>query len=1028
MSFNKILFLTGIIIISACSKSKTENNFLSQNLNDEASQEAAKSANSSGDVELTATQLNKDLKFFIHKGIIPKKDSVDYFSIVEKKPDSNTRMLFVDGIVVRIADGSQTDINTTQGLTIVEINAEELIIERPLHFPGASVVINARSLVFKGNGSLSIAPNNVSTIAELTSDGKNGQDAGSITLNVESIDLGEEKKRIILSGGNGQDAGLGIPGKAGISVADFGDGIVGKCVTMITLCSGGERSGEEISRSAPKCNTQVPTNGEKGILAGAPGAGGDGGVLIVKDNVISKEYIEMNSGKAGAIARKTKGGLAGNPKVYFENYTLEYQYKNCSNGGGGGKFGPKNYPGFVGKIKIGEVFDGEDLDSPIEPKEVGKVGLVKVKSDLKLVPSSKLLNHRLTYAKDLYRNNYFEEALNELLILEKKSSENTEALSLLINKESMQLVNQLKSHKDIDGFAINHVPDLSLPKIISAYDAETKRAFATLHFTSEFLRNVHSVKEKSDKLKKKKNDLSDEMVDIHNQNRSAHEELVDAMRLISEVESIKLSFDEALKNLEKEIESEAQRNIHSKDKKRKLLGSIKLIANLAKVFPAGQPAVGAIGTGIDSIVAMSEKEEGSWQDRVQEGYETYGNLRKSLASGNWSKSKEDWNTNYSSLFYQKFKEANPDIKGKRFEKYLKETIEKTKPLYSEVNKYYKDVYSRQIPKSEYEAEIQRLKNEHSGFQFVLTKLESLQRKKEELDNQINKNMAIINSTESAIYNLFVAIEASEVERMELLDGLNFDVEDSIKFLSKRAKQRLKDYKNLLIKAYNYRLLIPYKGSYDLEKIEDEFKDFSRSNGEKIDIRIIEDLYKEDLAQIANGILTSLDTGTLREYEASISYELNLNELQALSSGKSIYINPIKKGLIQSDEENQRVVSIVVDSLDSSLVDDRKLLDISIEQVGKVEMERYGNIYAFAPTEKSNIWKSRFDPVANSLSAISESNSMGTLFDVLFPNSPSNTELYAKPALRANYLIKVSENLKELKNLRIVINYTYSIKK
>jgi hypothetical protein len=111
-----------------------------------------------------------------------------------------------------------------------------------------------------------------------------------------------------------------------------------------------------------------------------------------------------------------------------------------------------------------------------------------------------------------------------------------------------------------------------------------------------------------------------------------------------------------------------------------------------------------------------------------------------------------------------------------------------------------------------------------------------------------------------------------------------------------------------------------------------------------------------------------------------------------------------------------------------LLDDRKILDVSIDQVGKVEIERNGNVYVFSPSENRVQWKSRFDPMTNDLSIITESDSLGTLFDVLFPNGSANTELYAKPGLRSNYLIKVSNNLKELKGLRVLIKYTYSVKK
>lgn len=155
-------------------------------------------------------------------------------------------------------------------------------------------------------------------------------------------------------------------------------------------------------------------------------------------------------------------------------------------------------------------------------------------------------------------------------------------------------------------------------------------------------------------------------------------------------------------------------------------------------------------------------------------------------------------------------------------------------------------------------------------------------------------MAIINSTETEIYNLLMAMEAADFERGELLDGLNFDVEDSIKIINDRAKKRLQDYKRRLIKAYNYRLLIPYSGSYELEKLEEQFKEFSRSNGETIDIKFVKRSYYEDLNQIADGILQSLDTGAVREYETSVSYELNINELATLIQEKeSILIQSLK---------------------------------------------------------------------------------------------------------------------------------------
>lgn len=1031
MRMKKWMLLASLSVAVACSKSNVENHYLdsSSGSSEPSTKKEISSSNHEGSVELSLKHTNQSAQFFIHRGKMPQKTSVDYFSVVEKNTDENKRMLFVDGLVIRIANQSQTDIQIKENLSYVEINAEELIIEKPLRFPGANVVINAKKLLFKSDGLISSRPLKIYGRAEQTKDGKKGIDAGKIILNVAEIELGEKQIRFDLAGGEGQDAGMGIPGKAGKSVADYGDGVVGTCVTTIVTCHESEIGPVEVSRIGPTCNTEIPSSGEKGIMAGSPGAGGNGGTLLINSkNKILADYINVATGVAGSVAPKTLGGLAGSPKVFYENYITQNKSQgNCSRKGGG-KLSPKNYPGFVGKIKIGETQTGLDIESPAEPKELAQVGTITVDNDLTFSYSGKLLSHRLNFAKDLYRNNFFEEALAELKETEDHAYFNTDAVSMMVHKEATQLLNQLRAHKDIDGLALNHIPDLSLPKIISAYQKEINTSFETLKFTSRFLRDVYSVKEKSEKLLEKKAELSEEIVTIHQLNQKAHTELSEVVRISSEVESHKVAFDEALKKLEQEIEDEARRNIHSREKKKKLLGAIRLVANLAKVFPAGQPAVGAIGTGIDSIVTMSEKEDVDWQDRLQEGYEIYGDLRKSLNSENWKKSKNDWNENYKILFYEKFKEANPQIEKNRFEKYLKETISKTKPMVSEINKYYKDVWKKQVPKSEYEAEVQKIKEQHPRFQFAIAKLDELQRKKEELDNVLNKNMAIINGTESEIYRVFIAMEAAESERASLVDKLNFDVTDSIKIINDRAKLRLKEYKKLLIKAYNYRLLIPFKGSYDLEKLDEQFQLFAKSNGETIDGEMLKRLYFEDLNQIAEGILESLNSGILREYETSISYELNANEIKALNDGQKIYFNPELKGLIQSDEENLRIESINVDLLEAELKDERKVLDIMIEQVGKVEIERFGHLYVFSPSTSSVQWKTRYEPLTGNLSAINESKSLGTLFDVLFPSGVGETELYAKPALRGNYLVKLSENVKDLKKLRFNIKYTYSVKK
>jgi hypothetical protein len=1024
------LLMAIVLVLGGCSK-KTETNYYGQ---DKSQTNNLSKTASNGEADLTTSEAYNGENFLIQKGTEPKKESVNYFNIDEKiNPSTNKKTVFITGIKIIAADNSETPIQISENLEKVVISADELIISKTLSFPGADVTINAKKLIFTNDGKISTKPNNLLTIPKETKNGQKGLSAGNITLNVESIDLGDKKIRFDLSGGKGQAAGFGIPGRAGKSVAPLeGDNIIAKCEHIKTYCRDSEAVEMESPNEGLNCSPlELPTNGEIGTKAGAPGAGGNGGTLSIASSIkIEKDFINLSGGEIGDIAAVTKGGIAGTPNTFVRKHIFTRKFTGlCSHQGSGGRLGVRSFQNALPEFEtLGVTKDGQNISSATSPIESTKIGLISSKSEFNNTVSSKVLLYKLQYAKDLYRNNYFEKAKVELTDLINSNIDKNETLTLITLNEANQLLNQLSSHKDLDGSPINSVPEISFSKITTAYKNQIESAFKTLEFTTYFSNKILSAEEKSKKILNQKSELEKGVIDLYTQNQQAHEDLSDVTRLSSEVLSKENAFEVAIQKVEKEIENEANQNLEARASKKKLLGALHLVANLAKVFPAGQPAIGAIGTSLDTVVSMSEKEDSNWKDNLKTGFDIYKDLGEKLKSSEWKKSEADWNSNYRNLFYSQFKANHSDDKDQVGD-YLKNAVSKTTPLYSNISAYYKNIYSKQVPKSEYEAEVERIKSINPRFKELTAMLNELQSKKAELDQKINRSMATISRTESEIYKNFMAIESSDSEYISATDGMDFTLNDTVKFYEASAKSRLIEFKKLLIQSYNYRLLIPYKGSFDLEQIENNLKKFSSSNGETIQTDLIKNLYYADLNEIAGGLFDSLNTGSLKEYEAEISYELNSGELDALANGKTIYISPKAKKLLVDQEENARIISINVDSVNANIESNKKGFDIAISSTPNMNIERDGKTYRFYKSGNPTLWKTRFDNSSGELSESQMSSNMNSIFNVLYSNNDSveKSELYERVGLDTSLAINLFGEVKSISYMKIKIKYSYSNK-
>jgi hypothetical protein len=511
-----------IALASGCSKdihNNIANSYSDQGTNKIENKKIAIEGEALTDLDAT----EKNTKFLIFTGKHPEKGSVDYFSINEiVNKDTKNKSLFVSGKTIVIDHDSATDIKTTENFESVTIEADELVVKKELRFPGAKVILNVRKLSFENDGKILTIPNDFNTMAAMKNDGKKGIKGGDLILHVNEINLGVGHIRFITTGARGQDAGLGGPGKAGKSVIPLYENtnIIKECTTKTTSCFVPEIGIEKVSKRECRGSNEVPTLGEPGIPAGHPGAGGDGGDIYVSKILLGtiQNVAQSNSGPIGNIAPDTDYGADGTPVDYRIN-ELHVDQRCSGYRGGGARGGRTNSLNLVRSVKIPNILTNLDsidivtkkVPSPKNALENSLSGkLINLDQDgEQLYFSPKFFMHQLDYAKDLYRNNFYSEALTELQKIFKESNTKNEVVqNLFINKEAGQLLNQLNSQKDFYGMSIDSVPQISMENILLAYKMEIEGAFDALKFTSYFLNKITTAEEKRDQILKNKEKIA----------------------------------------------------------------------------------------------------------------------------------------------------------------------------------------------------------------------------------------------------------------------------------------------------------------------------------------------------------------------------------------------------------------------------------------------------------------------------------------------------------------------------------------
>lgn len=225
----------------------------------------------------------------------------------------------------------------TAGIGFLVVDADLVIVHGEVKFPGTNIRIQCERLKFEdeaqgsgGRGSLSTEPlSRVDKPAPVTAEGQvanagtAGLSGGALTLYAGGIEVSADlKSRIILRGGQGQDAGEGRPGRK---------------------------------------------RGENAVPAGLPGNGGDGGWFWASANL--KESGVLSGKKLNEFV-DSEGGLPGKPGAFQkggEKQNYWWWRPGQRRRPGADAPAPEGKPGVEGKREFGPLRSENREDAASEP-------------------------------------------------------------------------------------------------------------------------------------------------------------------------------------------------------------------------------------------------------------------------------------------------------------------------------------------------------------------------------------------------------------------------------------------------------------------------------------------------------------------------------------------------------------------------------------------------------------------------------------------------------------------------------------
>ncbi len=802
------------------------------------------------------------------------------------------------------------------------VYAERLVIGAPLRLPQSDVVIYARELEFRdpspsdGVASISTEPLDRAK-AEQLRPGQVGYDGGSIMLYIGGITGGPAARaRLITKGGKGQAAGEGKPGKQGdcLNPVDIGGGGPGGLSDEVIKGMVWVEEYHGADRFATRGTRSWPTDGYAGTPAPMPGDGGSAG-NVVSSVPIEPVQLDMKGGMPGDRGAVVKGGPPGEPKhaYWVRKDWIPYQTDDPERHG----TPPVHYFTHRASVISERIQSTGASASPLGPAKVGSDGTCRVIGNTAYTWLHPLvLKPILAYLEDTYMHGNYDEAarlLRSYIPIAEEYVANCKDPDLRMRAQEALLQmatlrHRLASNLDYFGNPAGWVPMLSFEANLRAYEDELDYAMRVMYLSEWLKRKTLTIEER-------KSALQGMLAQLDKEAGAVRQRYEEAQAAIPQIESESIAIaaqaDQLQKELaqkEQELQKRAESNVDDARKAPLWKQGIRVISTVAKVVPVYQPALGAIGTGLGMLVGDNA-----------EGPSMLGQpFESQLSQSKIIESEKSMNELFAQMDRDRSKDPTTCVQK------LLDGEYQLKPA---VDAIAEATQSCQVPRSDVDAELGRLKAADPVFEELATKAQSLLRRKQEL----NMRLKLLVQETMNLSNRLTADLIAQDDIHRSLNAVSSHLDHrailQVRTMEREAEQRLIRYQYYLAKSYEYRVLKPYPIDYRLTDVVKKLIAMADAaeRGPSIsesEVGELRDIYEGQLRKVFE---VGLEQLRKRAPDLSVSYPFSLSqeELRTLNTDREdrcgeVDIDLLSKVLPPAEQENRRIVDVKVESFEAKV--------------------------------------------------------------------------------------------------------------
>jgi len=947
--------------------------------------------------------------------------------------------------------------------------ADRVIIRSPLVLPQTHVTIRARELRFEGDGvinttplALQLKPGSISPLAWSSNvftapGGFAGHNGGDADVFVERFFADSTTPtRFILLGGmggppgegrNGYDEGVGFPNPAD-GGATFVPMFIGDTNWAKLMIRAGNSTNCGFRDNALKLyeqhytrigNVFTGTNyicgdpnsvatGEPGVPAGLPGPGGRGG--MVRSTLDLRSYVSQAGGPPG-----DQGGSNYIGGTLSFNYIHFYLLTSTLNGN----------TTVIPSARPAPKVRGATAIAPTGTN--GAPGGFALVSDSAAWLHSFGLRAVTRFAKDAYLNGRVEETrtllvehLDILRVLQPvvlnitnlTDAEFAEATSLdQLVQEMSAIVTRIDVNLDYFGNPAGWVPMLSFEANQAVFEEEITRSIPILYLAywlnysaTNFQNSAAASLEAAKKLRIE----FGRMVVAYNE---AETILPSLKQQSADITDRIGTLRTRLSELEAQLVARAHQNVEDSHKLpfwKKALGILSVAADLV---PIGQPTVGKIGAGLAALAKIDPEHPVQSALNLTNAFEFTANKNISLCfSGSTNNSANTSNSTTNSP-------------AKRHK--LKLSEECGKFLQAELNEIAAVFKEVQVDSKELQAEIEKLKASDAVFQAAVAQLIVLNKDKESVATALMTTLQSLATLTSEMTESTAATDDMDNRAALQLAALDHNALVHIKEMERRAMDRLLKFQYFTAKAFQYRLLRPFEGDLNLNRLFDRFQVLVGGTTNHVisdqEFANLGNLFRAELANTVNAVMSELNANAPSS-ESPRSFDLTAAELQTLNTTNQLVINLNQRipRVFPSTREDVRIVNLRVTAIRAHPVggplggDAALFLDFN--HLGESRLTRNGQNFRFrhyqSATASPISWTLTFDPLHRETNNSVLGTSSGSLLKaILSQPTDANMLLFSRPAADADILIRremISDNGIDLviDGLTLQVDYEFAL--